>query len=98
MLEAHCVDHLARSEHVGIQRGKSRSKVGSIGFSHAIQKGSGEGTAGFGKIPVLCRKQVPPAIFLEGGLTFLGTLFLLLSLFSLSYIQAVLISHIGCII
>ena len=53
MLEAHGVDHLARSEHVGLQRGKSRSKVGSIGFSHAIQKGSGEGTAGFGKVPVL---------------------------------------------
>ena len=47
MLEAHGVDHLARSEHVGLQRGKSRSKEGSIGFSHAVQKGSGEGTARF---------------------------------------------------
>ena len=54
MLEAHGVDHLARSEHVGLQRGKSRSKEGSIGVSHAVQKGSGEGTAGFGEIPVLC--------------------------------------------
>ena len=54
MLEAHGVDPLARSEHVGLQRGKSRSKEGSIGFSHALQKGSGEGTAGFGEIPVLC--------------------------------------------
>ena len=54
MLEAHGVDHLARSEHVGLQRGKNRSKEGSIGFAHAVQKGSGEGTAGFGEIPVLC--------------------------------------------
>jgi hypothetical protein len=54
VLEAHGVDNLARSEHVGFQRGKSRSKQGSIGFSHAVQKGSGEGTAGFGKIPVPC--------------------------------------------
>ena len=54
MLEAHGVDHLARSEQVGLQRGKSRSKEGSIGFSHAVQKGSGEGTASFGEIPVLC--------------------------------------------
>ena len=54
MFEAHGVDHLARSEHVGLQRGKSRSKEGSIGFAHAVQKGSGEGTAGFGEIPVLC--------------------------------------------
>ena len=53
MLAAHGVDHLARSEHVGLQRGKSRSKEGSIGFSHAIQEGSGEGTACLGKIPVL---------------------------------------------
>ena len=55
MLEAHGVDYLARSEHVGLQRGKSRSKVGSIGFSHTIQEGSGEGTACFGEIPVLGR-------------------------------------------
>ncbi len=53
MLEAHVVDHLARSEHVGLQRGKSRAKEDLIGFSHAVQKGSGEDTAGFGEIPVL---------------------------------------------
>ncbi len=53
MLEAHGVDHLAWSEHVGLQRGKSRAKDGSIGFSHAVQKGSGEDTADFGEIPVL---------------------------------------------
>ena len=53
MFEAHGVDHLARSEHVGLQRGKSRSKEGSIGFAHAVQKGSGEGTARFLEIPVL---------------------------------------------